>query len=71
MENVYNIVEECTSIKDVKKRGETLLKATADFNLWLNIYPEWKLFNLNLKIQKAHDEAMDEIELNPNNHLSE
>ena len=52
------------SIKDVKKRGEALLKAEADFNLWMDIYPESEPFDLNLKIQKAHDVAMDEIGLN-------
>ena len=57
-------VEECNSIKDVKKRGEALLKAEAAFNLWMDIYPESEPFDLNLKIQKAHDEAMDEIGLN-------
>ena len=57
-------VEKCNSIKDVKKRGEALLKAEADFNLWMDIYPESEPFDLNLKIQKAHDVAMDEIGLN-------
>lgn len=57
-------VEKCNSIKDVKKRGEALLKAEADFNLWMDIYPESEPFDLNLKIQKAHDEAMDAIGLN-------
>ena len=58
-------VEECNSIKDVKKRGEALLKAEAAFNLWMDIYPESEPFDLNLKIQKAHDDTMDEIGLNP------
>lgn len=49
----------------MKKRGEALLKAAADFNLWMDIHPESEPFDLNLKIQKAHDEAMDEIGLNP------
>lgn len=57
-------VEECNSIKDVKKRGEALLEAEAAFNLWMDIYPESEPFDLNLKIQKAHDEAMDKIGLN-------
>ena len=59
-------VEECNYIKDVKKRGEALLKAEADFNLWMDIYPESEPFDLNLKIQKAHDESMDKIGLNSN-----
>ena len=54
-------VEKCNSIKDVKKRGEALLKAEADFNLWMDIYPESEPFDLNLKIQKAHDKILDEI----------
>ncbi len=57
-------VEKRNSIKGVKKRGEALLKAEAAFNLWMDIYPESEPFDLNLKIQKAHDETMDEIELN-------
>ena len=60
-------VEKCNSIKDVKKRGEALLKAEAAFNLWMDIYPESEPFDLNLKIQKAHDEAMDQIGLKSNN----
>lgn len=56
-------VERCNSIKDVKKRGEALLKAEAAFNLWMDIYPESEPFDLNLKIQRAHDEALDEIGL--------
>ncbi len=62
-------VEKCNSIKDVKKRGEALLKAEADFNLWMDIYPESEPFDLNLKIQKAHDEAMDEIGLNSKDNI--
>ena len=58
-------VEKCNSIKDVKKRGEALLKAQADFNLWMDIYPESEPFDLNLKIQKTHDRTMDKIGLNP------
>ena len=60
-------VEKCNLIKDVKKRGEALLKAEADFNLWMDIYPESEPFDFNLKIQKTHDEAMDEIGLKPKN----
>ena len=62
-------VEKCNLIKDVKKRGEALLKAEADFNLWMDIYPESEPFDMNLKIQKAHDEAMDLIGLNPKRNL--
>ena len=49
--------------KDVKKRGEALLKAEADFNLWMDIYPESEAWQERLKVQKAHDEVMDKIGL--------
>lgn len=58
-------VEKCNSIKDVKKRAQALLKAEADFNLWMDIYPESEPFDMNLQTQKTHDEFMDKIELNP------
>lgn len=57
-------VEECNKIKDVKKRGEALLKAEADFNLWMDIYPESEPWQDRLKIQKTHDEVMDKMGLN-------
>ena len=60
-------VEKCNSIKDVKKRGEALLKAEADFNLWMDIYPESEPWLDRLNIQKIHDETMDKIGLNPKN----
>lgn len=60
-------VEKCNSIKDVKKRAEALLKAEANFNLWMDIYPESEPSNMNLQIQKTHDEFMDKIGLNPKN----
>ena len=52
-------VEKCNEIKDVKKRGEALLKAEADFNLWMDIYPESEPWQERLKIQKAHDAEAD------------
>ena len=58
-------VEECNKIKDVKKRGEALLKAEADFNLWMDIYPESEPFPMNLQMQNTHDEFMDKMRLNP------
>ena len=58
-------VEKCNSIKDVKKRAQALLKAEADFNLWMDIYPESEPFDMNLQLQKTHDEFMDKIGLNP------
>ena len=56
-------VEKCNEIKDVKKRGESLLKAEASFNLWMDIYPESEAWQERLKVQKAHDEVMDKIGL--------
>lgn len=43
-EEYINEVEECTSIKEVKNREEALLKAEADFNLWMDIYQESEPF---------------------------
>lgn len=66
-EKYMNEVEQCNEIKDVKKRGEALLKAEADFNLWMDIYPESETWQERLKIQKVHDEVMDKMGLNPKN----
>ena len=60
-------VEECNKIKDVRKRGEALLKAEADFNLWMDIYPESEPWKERLNIQKTHDEFLNKIGLNPKN----
>ena len=60
-------VEKCNEIKDVKKRGEALLKAESDFNLWMDIYPESEPFSMNLQIQKSHDDFVNKIGLNPKN----
>jgi transcriptional regulator with XRE-family HTH domain len=57
-------VEKCNEIKEVKKRGEALLKAEADFNLWMDIYPESEPWTDRLKIQKMHDQFMDNVGLN-------
>lgn len=57
-------VERCNEIKDVKKRGEALLKAEADFNLWMDIYPESEAWQERLKVQRVHDEVMDSVGLN-------
>ena len=40
-----------------------MLKAESDFNLLMDIYPKSELLDFNLKIQNAHDEAMNEIRL--------
>ena len=63
-EKYMDEVEKCNEIKDVKKRGEALLKAEADFNLWMDIYPESEAWQDRLKIQKAHDDVMDKMGLN-------
>lgn len=60
-------VEQCNKIKDVKKRGEALLKAEKDFNVWMDIYPESESSGMNLQIQKTHDDFMDKTGLNPKN----
>ena len=60
-------VEKCNQIKDVRQRGEALLKAEADFNVWMDIYPESEPFPRSLQIQKTHDEFMDKMGLNPKN----
>lgn len=56
--------EKCSSINDVKKHRKALLRTEAAFNLRMNIYPKSEPSDLNLKIQKVHDEAIDEIGLN-------
>lgn len=58
-------IEKCNSIKDMKKRGETLLRTETVFNLWMNIYPKSEPCKQRLNIQKQHDEFINEIELNP------
>lgn len=60
-------VEKCNEIKDVKKRGEALLQAEVDFNLWMDIYPESEPWQDRLDMQKSHDEIMDKLGLNPKN----
>ena len=60
-------VEKCNEIKDVKKRGEALLKAEAYFNLWMDIYPQSEPMLELLKAQKSHDQFMDHLGLNPKN----
>lgn len=65
-EEYMDEVEKCNEIKDVKKRGEALLQAEADFNLWMDIYPESEPWQDPLRIQKTHDEVMDKMGLNHN-----
>lgn len=60
-------VKECEKIKDVSERGLALIKAEEAFNLWMDIYPESERWPDKLKTQKAHDQFMDHIGLNPKN----
>lgn len=60
-------VEKYNQIKNVRQRGKTLLKAEADFNAWMDIYPKSEPFSISLQIQKTHDEFMDTIGLNQKN----
>lgn len=62
--------EKCNEIKDVKKRGEALLKAEADFNLCMDIYPESEAWQNRLKIQEAHDEVLDKMGLVSQNSIT-
>jgi hypothetical protein len=58
-------VEKCNEIKDVRKRGEVLLKSEDKFNLWMDIYPESEPWRDRLNLQRTHDKFMDSIGLNP------
>ena len=60
-------IEFANSIKDVKERAEALLEAKADFDLWMDIYPESEPLPQRIKIQKTHDNFLDKIGLNPKN----
>ncbi len=43
------------------------MQAEADFNLWMDIYPESEPWQDRLDMQKSHDEIMDKLGLNPKN----
>jgi hypothetical protein len=62
-------VEKCDEIKDIKKRGEALLKAASDINLWMDVYPESRHWQERLNLQMTHDEFKDKVELNFENNL--
>ncbi len=64
-EQYLDEIRKCNEIRDNKKRGEALLKTEADFDLWMDIYPETEPFQQLLDAQNAHDKVMDEIGLNP------
>lgn len=61
-EEYMDEVEKCNEIKDVKKRGEALLQAEADFNLWMDIYPESEPWQDRLRIQNFAEEITNFIE---------
>lgn len=61
-EEYMDEVEKCNEIKDVKKRGEALLQAEADFNLWMDIYPESEPWQNRLRIQNFAEEITNFIE---------
>ena len=54
-------------IKAIHRLFQIFRQYDADFNLWMDIYPESEPWQDRLKIQKAHDDVMDKIGLNPKN----
>ena len=58
-------IEFANSIKNVEERAEALLEAKANFDLWMDIYPESEPLPQRIKIQKTHDNFLDKIGLNP------
>lgn len=60
-------LKDIEKIKDTSERGNALIKAEDDFNLWMDIYPESEPWLDRLQAQKHHDEFMDKIGLNPKN----
>ncbi len=58
-------IKECEKIKDVTEKAAALLRTEESFNLWMDIYPELEPCLERLKIQKAHDDAMNKMGLNP------
>ena len=60
-------IKRCEKIKDVTEKAKALLEAEDSFNLWMDIYPESEPWKEKLQAQKAHDDTMDNIGLNPKN----
>lgn len=60
-------LKDIEKIKDTSERGNALIKAEDDFNLWMDIYPESEPWLDRLQAQKHHDEFMDMLGLNPKN----
>jgi len=54
-------VEKCNQIKDVKERAKALVAAEDNFNLWMDVYPEYEMHPERLMYQKSHDDALDNI----------
>jgi len=57
-------VENCNKIKDVKERAKALIQLEDEFDLWMDVYPEYEMWPERLKYQKAHDDNLDHIGLN-------
>lgn len=60
-------IKDIEKIKDTAERGNALIKAEDDFNLWMDINPESEPWLEKLQAQKHHDEFMDMLGLNPKN----
>ena len=60
-------IGKCENIKDINEKGNALIKAEEDFDLWMDIYPESEPDPDKLDIQKKHDQFMDYVGLNPKN----
>ena len=60
-------IKKCEMIKDITERANALLRAEEKFNLWMDIYPESERWPETLQAQKAHDQFMDQLGLNPKN----
>lgn len=65
-EKYVDEIRKCDEIKNIKERGEALLKAEADFNLWMDIYPESEAEaqQAQPKFQETNDKIMDKKERN-------
>ena len=66
-EEFQNEIKKCEQIKDITERANALLKAENDFNLWMDIYPEFESWPDRLAIQQSHDQIMDQMGLHPKN----
>lgn len=60
-------LEKCNCIDDKQKREEAILRAEADFDFWMDTYPEYEGDYELLDAQAKHDKILDIIGLNPKN----